>query len=180
MIASNKWSIDPSHSEVSFKVKHLMITTITGYFEKFTLELETHNDNFNTAKNIEFAAEINSINTNDKQRDEHLKSADFFNANVYSHLRFRGSKYQGANSHAVLTGALTIGSITQRVKLEVSFGGIVMDSYGQTKAGFSLSGSLSRKNFGLTWDAVTEAGNIVVSDEVRINAEIQLIKQIEV
>lgn len=178
MIAVDKWSIDSSHSEISFKVRHLMITTITGYFGKFTLELETRDDDFNTAKNIEFAAEINSINTNDKQRDEHLKSADFFNGAVYSHLRFKGSKYQETGSHAELTGALTIGSITRTVTLLVSFGGIVIDIYGQTKAGFSLSGTLSRKDFGLIWDAVTEAGHIVVSDEVRINAEIQIIKQV--
>lgn len=176
-MATYKWSIDPSHSEVAFKVKHLMITTITGYFGKFTLDLETTSNDFNTAKNIAFKAEINSINTNDTQRDEHLKSADFFNAEAYRYLEFTGVKYVGIGDEAQLTGNLTIGNITKAITLKVLFGGIVIDSYGQTKAGFSLSGQLSRKEFGLTWDAVTEAGNIVVSDEVRISAEVQVIKK---
>jgi polyisoprenoid-binding protein YceI len=155
-----------------------MITTITGYFGKFTLDLETTSNDFNTANNIAFKAEINSINTNDTQRDEHLKSADFFNGEVYRYLVFTGVKYTGVGDEAELIGNLTIGNITKAITLQVLFGGIVIDSYGQTKAGFSVSGKLSRKDFGLTWDAVTEAGNIVVSDEVRINAEVQLIKKI--
>jgi len=176
-MSAQKWIIDPSHSEVSFKVKHLMITTVTGYFKKFNLEVETDSDDFNTARNLEFTAEIDSINTNDAQRDAHLKSADFFNSEENKHLKFTGTKYEGSGSDAKLTGELTIGSVTKTITLNVEFGGIVVDGYGQTKAGFTVSGKLSRKDFGLTWGAVTEAGSIVVSDEVKINAEVQLIKQ---
>jgi len=176
-MSAQKWIIDPSHSEVSFKVKHLMITTVTGYFKKFDLEVETESNDFNTAKNLEFTAEIDSINTNDAQRDAHLKSADFFNSEENKHLKFSGTKYEGSGSDAKLTGELTIGGVTKAITLNVEFGGIIVDGYGQTKAGFTVTGKLSRKDFGLTWSAVTEAGSIVVSDEVKINAEVQLIKQ---
>jgi polyisoprenoid-binding protein YceI len=177
-MSTQKWIIDPSHSEVSFKVKHLMITTVTGYFRKFNLEVETENDNFNTAKKIEFTAEIDSIDTNDEQRNAHLKSADFFDGEQNKHLKFVGTKYEGVGEHAKLTGDLTIGSVTKTITLNVEFGGIIIDGYGQTKAGFTVTGKISRKDFGLTWSAVTEAGSIVVSDEVRINVEVQLIKQV--
>lgn len=176
-MSTQKWIIDPSHSEVSFKVKHLMITTVTGYFRKFNLEVETENDDFNTASKIEFTAEIDSINTNDAQRDAHLKSADFFNGEEHKHLKFSGTKYEGKGDDGKLTGELTIGGVTKTITLNVEYGGIIVDGYGQTKAGFTVSGKLSRKDFGLTWSAVTEAGSIVVSDEVKINAEVQLIKQ---
>jgi polyisoprenoid-binding protein YceI len=176
-MSTQKWIIDPSHSEVSFKVKHLMITTVTGYFRTFNLEVETEDDNFNAAKKIEFTAEIDSINTNDAQRDAHLKSADFFDGEQNKHLKFVGTKYEGSGERAKLTGELTIGSVTKTITLNVEYGGIIIDGYGQTKAGFTVTGKISRKEFGLTWSAVTEAGNIVVSDEVRINVEVQLIKQ---
>lgn len=176
-MSTKKWIIDPSHSEVSFKVKHLMITTVTGYFRTFNLEVETEEDDFNSAKKIEFTAEIDSIDTNDAQRDAHLKSADFFNGEENKHLKFSGTKYEGIGQDAKLTGQLTIGNVTKTITLDVEYGGIIVDGYGQTKAGFTVTGKISRKEFGLTWSAVTEAGNIVVSDDVRINAEIQLIKQ---
>lgn len=176
-MSTQKWVIDPSHSEVSFKVKHLMITTVTGYFRKFNLEVETDSDDFNTAKKIEFTAEIDSIDTNDAQRDAHLKSADFFNGEENKHLKFSGTKYEGKGEDGKLTGELTIGHVTKTITLNVEYGGIIVDGYGQTKAGFTVNGKISRKDFGLTWSAVTEAGSIVVSDEVRINAEVQIVKQ---
>jgi polyisoprenoid-binding protein YceI len=171
------WKIDPAHSEIQFKVKHLMITTVTGYFKKFDLEVETESDDFNTAKRIEFTADIDSIDTNNAQRDAHLKSADFFAGDQHSQLLFVGKKYQGDGDEAELTGDLTIRGITKPVKLHVEFGGIVVDPYGQTKAGFTLSGKISRKEFGLVWNAVTEAGHVVVSDDIKIHGEVQLIKQ---
>lgn len=171
------WKLDPTHSEVQFKVKHLMITTVTGYFKTFDLEVVTENDDFNTASKIEFTADINSIDTNNQQRDTHLKSADFFDAETYSQLKFVGSKYEGSGDEAKLHGDLTIRGITKPVTVSVEFGGIVVDPYGQTKAGFTISGKISRKEFGLTWNAVTEAGQIVVSDDIRLHGEIQLVKQ---
>lgn len=172
-----KWTLDPTHSEISFKAKHLMITTVTGYFKKFGLEVETENENFNTASTIKFSADVNSIDTNNEQRDNHLKSADFFNSAENSQVIFNGKKYEGSGDEGKLYGDLTIGQTTNPITLDVEFGGIVVDPYGQTKAGFTVDGKISRKAFGLTWNAVTEAGNVVVSDEVKIHAEIQLVKQ---
>lgn len=172
-----QWKIDPAHSEIQFKVKHLMITTVTGYFRKFDLEVETQTEDFNSASRIEFTADIDSIDTNNQQRDQHLKSADFFNGEEHGQLKFVGKKYEGSGDEAKLTGDLTIRGVTKPISLNVEFGGIVVDPYGQTKAGFTVTGKLSRKEFGLTWSAVTEAGQVVVSDEIRIHAEIQLIKQ---
>ncbi|HMJ48029.1 MAG TPA: YceI family protein [Ferruginibacter sp.] len=176
-MATTKWIIDPAHSEITFKVKHLMITTVTGYFRKFNLEVETEGDDFNTAKKIEFTADINSIDTNNQQRDTHLKSADFFDAEKNAQLKFIGKKYEGDGEAATLTGDLTIRDTTKPIKLNVEYGGIVVDPYGQTKAGFTVTGKVSRKEFGLVWNAVTEAGQIVVSDEIKVHAEVQMIKQ---
>jgi polyisoprenoid-binding protein YceI len=171
------WKIDPSHSEVQFKVKHLMITTVTGYFKKFDLEVVTESDDFTTASKIEFTADIDSIDTNNQQRDTHLKSADFFDADNHAQLKYVGHKYTANGEEGDLQGNLTIRGITKPVKVKVEFGGIVVDPYGQTKAGFTVLGKISRKEFGLTWSAVTEAGQVVVSDEIRLQCEIQLVKQ---
>lgn len=174
------WKIDPSHSEIQFKVKHLMITTVTGYFKKFDLEVETGTEDVHTASRIVFTADIDSIDTNNAQRDTHLKSPDFFHAEEHGQLRFNGTKYEvQGEGEALLHGELTIRGVTRPVTLRVEFGGMVVDPYGQTKAGFTVSGKVSRKEFGLTWNAVTEAGSVVVSDEIKIQAEVQLVKQAE-
>ena len=172
-----KWNIDPAHSEILFKVKHLMITTVTGSFKNYELQVETETDDFTTASKIEFTADINSINTNNEQRDTHLKSNDFFNAGEHPQLRFVGKKYEAVGDEAKLQGDLTIRGTTKPITLNVEFAGIVVDPYGQTKAGFTVDGKISRKAFGLTWNAVTEAGSVVVSDEIRIHAEVQLVKE---
>lgn len=172
-----KWKTDPAHSEIQFKVKHLMITTVTGYFKKFDLEVDTETEDFNTAKKILFTADINSINTNNDQRDTHLKSDDFFNAQKHPRLTFVGKSYRSDGDEAKLIGDLTIRETTKPITLNVEFGGLVVDPYGQTKAGFTVTGKISRREFGLKWNAVTEAGSIVVSDEIKIHAEIQLVKQ---
>lgn len=176
-MATIKWTIDPAHSEVLFKVKHLMITTVTGYFKKFDLQVETVSEDFATAHKIAFTADVNSIDTNNAQRDAHLKSADFFDAEKYNQLTFTGKTYADSGDEATLTGDLTIRGITKPVTLKVDFGGIVVDPYGNTKAGFTVAGKISRKEFGLTWGAVTEAGHVVVGDEIKIHAEVQLIKE---
>ena len=176
---TQQWKIDTTHSEIQFKVKHLMITTVTGYFKQFDLNVKTETDDFTTAKKIEFTADIDSIDTNNAQRDAHLKSADFFNAEEHGQLRFVGTRYEAKGDEAKLHGELSIRGITKPITLDVEFGGIVVDPYGQTKAGFTVSGKISRKEFGLTWNAVTEAGNVVVGDEIKIHAEVQLVKQPE-
>jgi polyisoprenoid-binding protein YceI len=172
-----KWTIDPTHSEITFKVKHLMISTVTGHFKKFDLTGETETNDFNTAKKIEFTADVDSIDTNNEQRDAHLKSADFFKAEEHPQIKFSGTKYEADGNEGKLYGNLTMAGTTKPVLLNVEFGGIVVDPYGQTKAGFTVTGKISRKEFGLTWNAVTEAGNVVVSDDIKINAEIQLVRQ---
>ncbi len=172
-----KWKIDPAHSEVQFKVKHLMISTVTGYFKEFDLEFETEDEDFGTAKNIRFTAAINSITTNAEQRDEHLRSADFFKADEHPQLIFEGQQYDNKQDPGSLKGNLTIRGVTKPLTLNVEFGGSVVDAYGQSKAAFVVDGKISRKEFGLTWNAVTESGSIVVSDEVKIHAEVQVIKQ---
>ena len=176
-MSKTKWVLDPAHSEIQFKVKHLMITTVTGYFKKFGLEVETDGDDFTNATKIEFTADVDSIDTNNEQRDNHLKSADFFNASEYKDIKFSGIKYTGTKEEGKLQGALTLRGVTGNVIANVEFGGIIVDPYGQTKAGFTVTAKISRKDFGLTWNAVTEGGGIVVSDEVKIHAEIQLVKQ---
>lgn len=172
-----QWKIDPAHSEIQFKVKHLMITTVTGYFREFDLDVTTETDDFNTASSIVFTANINSIDTNNDQRDTHLKSADFFDADNNPQLKFTGKEYKADGDEATLSGELNIRGVNKPITLKVEYGGMVVDPYGQTKAGFTINGKISRKEFGLTWNAVTEAGSVVVSDEIRIHAEIQLIKQ---
>ncbi|HWH62247.1 MAG TPA: YceI family protein [Ginsengibacter sp.] len=172
-----KWALDPVHSEIDFKIKHLMISTVTGHFNKFNLVAETETDDFNTAKKVEFTADISSIDTKHEQRNGHLLSADFFDVEKYPELKFIGKSYKIEDGEGKITGELTMHGITKPITLNVEFGGVVQDPYGQTKAGFTVTGKLSRKEFGLSWGAVSETGNVLLSDEVKINAEIQLIKQ---
>lgn len=174
-MTTNKWIIDPTHSEVSFKVKHLVISTVTGYFKKFEGSAESTSDDFEGAK-VAFAADIDSIDTNQADRDGHLKSADFFDAASFPQLSFEG-KIQNAGGDYKLVGELTMRGVTKSLTLDVDFGGVAADPYGQTKAGFEIEGKVNRKDFGLSWSAVTEAGNVVVSDQVRLLLSVQLVKQ---
>lgn len=171
------WKIDPAHSEIQFKVRHLMITTVTGYFRQFDLVVETEDDDFTQAKKVEFTAEASSIDTNSEQRDAHLRSADFFDVEKFGQIRYSGKVLERAGDDYTLTGDLTIRGITKPVSLNVRYGGMVVDPYGQTKAGFEVEGRISRKEFGLVWNAMTEAGQVVVRDDIRILCEIQLIRQ---
>jgi polyisoprenoid-binding protein YceI len=177
-MTTTKWVLDPSHSEVSFKVKHLMVTNVSGSFNSFSVTAETTDDNFTNAA-VVFSADTTSISTNSEQRDEHLKSADFFDAANFPQLTFKAAKLEKKNRDQdfELTGDLTIKGVTKSVKLNVEFGGVVKDPWGNTKAGFTVTGKINRKDFGLSWNAALETGGVMVSEEVRINSEIQLIKQ---
>lgn len=171
------WKVDTSHSEIQFKVKHLVISTVTGQFESFDASLEAENDTFEGAE-ISFSADIDSINTKNADRDGHLKSDDFFNAEKFPQMTFKSTSFEKVGEGVFkLTGNLTIRDITKEVTLDVDHGGVVVDPYGQTKAGFELTGSINRKEFGLSWSAVTEAGNLVVSDEVKLLLNVQVVKQ---
>lgn len=176
-MASTKWVIDPSHSEIQFKIRHLMITNVTGGFQVFSSTVETEGDDFSTAK-IHFSAKTDSITTGNEQRDNHLRSADFFDSAKYPEIVFEanGLIKKGDGEYEV-EGNFTMHGVTKKVKLAVEAGGVVKDPYGQTKAGFSVTTKINRKDFGLTWNAATETGSVMVSDEVRISAEVQYVKQ---
>ena len=171
-LVKTKWTIDPTHSEVGFKVKHMMISTVKGHFEEFEGHIEAESDDFKNAS-IEVNIKTASINTKNADRDGHLKSADFFNAEEFENITFKSNTFDGNT----LKGELTIKGITKEVELDVDFNGVAVDPYGQTKAGFEISGEINRQDFGLTWSAVTEAGNIVVSDKVMLTIDAQLTKQ---
>lgn len=172
---ATKWNVDPMHSEIGFKVKHMMITNVSGNFGSFNASAQTMNDDFSDAE-FNFVADINSINTGVADRDGHLKSDDFFNAEKFPQLTFRSTEVKKDGSEFIISGDLTIRDVTKKVQFSSEFSGIVTDPYGQIKAGFSIEGKIKRSEFGLTWSAVTEAGNIVVGDEVKLHAELQFVK----
>jgi len=170
------WQIDPMHSEIQFKVKHLVISTVTGSFQKFEGKIESETNDFNDAK-VSFTADIDSISTNNEQRDGHLKSDDFFSAAKFPHLTFEGTSFKQVNGDEYeLKGHMTIRDITKEITLKVELGGVAQDPYGNTKAGFSIEGTINRKDFGLAWSAITEAGGVVVSDEVKLILNVQVAK----
>lgn len=175
-MSTSTWNIDPMHSEVHFKVKHMMVSTVTGSFNEFEGVVTSVDDNFNKAS-IRFSANIDSIDTNIADRDAHLKSDDFFNAEKFPKMTFSSTSFENKGDQFELIGDLTIRDITKSVKLNVEYNGTAVDPYGQTKAGFEISGKISRKEFDLKWNAITEAGGIVVSDEVRLDINVQLTKQ---
>ncbi|OWK72558.1 YceI family protein [Pedobacter sp. AJM] len=175
-MATTKWTLDPTHSELQFKVKHLMITTITGNLKSFKAELDTENDEFENGK-ISFEGDINSLDTGNTDRDHHLKSADFFNAVQFPTMEFQSSSLRKEGGDYLIQGDLTIKGETKPVKLTAEFGGIATDPWGNTKAGFTLNGKIIRTDFGLTWNASIEGGGVMVSEEVRILGELQFVKQ---
>ncbi len=171
------YKIDASHSEISFKVKHLMITNVTGSFQKFDASMDSLNDDYSDAT-IKFEAIVDSISTNNEQRDGHLKSDDFFSAEKYPTINFVSSSFtKKAGNDYSLKGDLTVKGITKPIDLNVELGGEMKDPYGQQKVGFEINGKFNRSEFGLTWSATTEAGGIVVSDEVKLLLAVQMIKQ---
>lgn len=171
------YKIDAAHSEITFKVKHLMITNVTGSFTRFDATLESDADDFSDAK-ITFEADVDSVTTNNEQRDAHLKGDDFFAADKFPKLSFVSKNFtKKSDDQYTLTGDLTIRDNTKTVELAVEYGGTVTDPWGQVKAGFEINGKINRKDFGLTWGAVTEAGGVVVSDEVKLHFNIEMVRQ---
>lgn len=171
------YKIDASHSEISFKIKHLMISTVSGKFEKFDATLETETPDISNAS-IYFEADVNSINTHSEQRDGHLKSDDFFNAEQFPKLTFTSTNIKKvSDDEYVVTGDLTIRDVTKSVDLKVEYNGEIVDPWGQTRLGYEVNGKINRQEFGLKWSAVTEAGGIVVSDEVKLHLNLEMIKQ---
>lgn len=174
----SKWVIDASHSEIGFKVKHLMIANVRGTFNEFQASIYTTGDDFMTAE-IDFWLNPASVDTGDANRDGHLKAPDFFDVENHKEITFTGNTYEKINDEGeyYLHGDLTIKGITKRVKLNVEFTGVAKDPWGNTKAAFSISGKVNRKDWGLEWNAPLETGGLLVSEDVWINCEVQLLKQ---
>lgn len=176
-MATTKWVLDPTHSDVEFKVKHLMISTVTGRFSSFLADVSTEEEDFTKSK-VTFTVDAASISTNNEQRDGHIKGSDFFDVANHPQIKFVITKIENVDNDGSynLYGDLTIRSITKNVKLEVEFGGVIKDPWGNTRAGFAVNGKINRKDFGLTWHMTTDAGGIVLGDDVRIHVALELIK----
>ena len=176
-MATTKWVLDPSHSELGFKVKHLMVTNVSGSFNNFSVTAETSGDDFANAV-VTFSADTTSISTNSEQRDEHLKSADFFDAANFPAITFKATAFEkkGSGEEYELTGDLTIKDVTKTVEFDVVYNGTVKDPWGNTKAGFKLTGSINRVDYGIKWNVALEAGGVLVSEEVKIVCDIEIAK----
>ncbi len=173
--AKTKWVLDLSHSELNFKVKHLMISNVKGAFRKF--EAEVDGEDFTTSS-VQVTIDATSIFTNDDARDGHLKSADFFDVANYSEIIFKSTSFRKVDDENYkLAGQLTMKGVSKAVSLDVEFGGMNKDPWGNEKAAFSLTGLINRKDWGLNWNAALETGGVLVSDEVRISGDIQLVKK---
>jgi polyisoprenoid-binding protein YceI len=176
-LTKTKWALDNAHTEVQFKVKHLVISTVTGSFKTFGGALESEGDDFENAK-IDFSIETGSVDTNNSDRDTHLKSDDFFAVEKYPAIKFESTEFKKkTDSEYTLKGNLTIRDVTKPVELAVEHGGIIVDPWGNTKAGFEVNGKINRKDFGLTWSALTESGGMVVSEDVKLNINAEFAKQ---
>lgn len=172
-----KWTLDLSHSELEFKVRHMMITNVKGGFKKFDAEIISEGLDFSKST-IDVTIDASSISTGDDQRDGHLKSADFFEVDKYPTLSFKGTSFEKIDDDEYkLKGILEIRGVKKEVTLDVEFGGISKDPWGNEKAGFSVQGKINRKDFGLTWNAALETGGVLVSEEVKLSAEVQFVKQ---
>ena len=170
------WTIDTAHTEIGFKVKHLVVSTVSGKFTSFEVKLEGEKEDFSDAK-ISFTADVDSIHTGNEQRDGHLKSADFFDAAGHPKLTFTSTAIEKDGNDYKITGDLTIRETTKSIVLNAEFGGIEKSLYGQIVAGFEVTTKINRQDFGLKWGAVTEAGGLVVANDVKIIANVELIKQ---
>jgi len=175
MSNKEKWVLDPTHSELTFKVKHLMISNVKGEFKNFTADIENENlENVSVKVNVD----TSSVYTNNTDRDNHLKSADFFDVENYPVMTFESTNFTKVDDTELkLKGLLTIKGISKEIVLDVEYGGTNKDPWGNEKAGFSLNGKFNRKDWGLTWNAALETGGVLVSDEVKISGEVQFVKQ---
>ncbi|HNS64795.1 MAG TPA: YceI family protein [Anaerolineaceae bacterium] len=171
------WQIDYAHSQIQFIVRHMMLSKVRGVFEKFQGTVAY--DETNPANTlVQVAVETASINTREAQRDAHLRSADFFNSEVHPHMTFTGKRVELVDAnHARLIGDLTIRDVTREIVLDVEYFGQTKSPWGTTNAGFAATAKINRKDWGLTWNQVLEAGGVLVAEEVEINIELELTKQ---
>jgi polyisoprenoid-binding protein YceI len=176
-MATTKWAIDPTHSEIGFKVKHMMFTNVSGKFNNYEASIASDDNNFENAT-IEYSADIKSIDTGNSDRDNHLRSADFFDVENTPKMIFKSTSFTKVDDgNYELTGNLNIRGVEKQVKLPVEFSGIMTDPWGNTKVGLNITGKINRKDWGLNWNSALEAGGVLVSDDVRLNIELQFAKQ---
>ncbi|MBF6642181.1 polyisoprenoid-binding protein [Flavobacterium sp. J49] len=176
-MAKATWAIDPTHSEIGFKVKHMMFTNVSGKFNVFEADIQNEEENFETSA-IQFTSEVNSINTGNDDRDNHLRSADFFDVENFGKLTFKSSNVKKVNEGEYkISGDLTIKDVTKNITLDAEYSGLMKDPWGNTKIGLSLNGKINRKEFGLTWNAALETGGVLVGEDIKLNAEVQFVKQ---
>ena len=176
-MSTTNWIIDNTHSELHFKVKHLMVSWVTGSFKQFNATVETEGNDISTIK-VRFTADINSISTNNEQRDAHLRTGDFFDAEKYPQLIFESEKMEKINEENYkVYGTLTMRGVSKKIILNAEYGGITQDPWGNTRIGFSVSGKINRKDFGVSFSMVSETGGILLGEEVIINANAEFVKQ---
>lgn len=175
MANQTKWSIDQAHSVITFKVRHLMIANVKGSFKIFDASIYTSGKDFTTAQ-IDIWIDASSITTGDSKRDEHLKSADFFDVENHKQIAFTSGDFEKADAEGrqELWGELTMKGITKKIKLTVEFGGIIIDPWGNEKAGFTLTGTINRNDWGLVWNSTMETGGLLVGETVKISCEVEL------
>ncbi len=175
-MTTTKWTIDPTHSEITFKVKHLMISNVKGEFKVFQASID--GEDF-TKSPISVNIDVSSISTNNNDRDAHLKGPDFFEVEKHPEITFVSTSLKKVDDDEYkLVGNLTIKGVTKEITLDAEFGGFMKDPYGNEKAGFSVNGKIDRKDFGLNWNAALEAGGVMVGNEVKISAEVQFVKEV--
>lgn len=175
-MTTTKWALDPTHSEIQFKVKHLMISKVTGQFEKFDASVETEDNDMSTAK-VTFSADVNSISTNNEQRDAHLKNADFFDAENHPQLTFVSSKLEKVDEENYkLHGTLTMRGTSKDITLDVEYGGLITDPWGNTRTGFTINGKINRQDYGVSFGMVTETGGLLLGNDVAIHAQAEFVK----
>jgi polyisoprenoid-binding protein YceI len=178
-MSTTKWALDATHSELHFKVRHLMVSHVTGQFKVFTASVETEGDDITTAK-VHFEADVDSISTNNEQRDAHLKNTDFFDFEHYTKITFEGEKLEKSGTDEYkMNGTLTMRGVSKTVTLNVEFGGIVQDPWGMTRTGFSVTTKINRKDFGVSFSMVSETGGLLLGEEITINANVEFVKQPE-
>ena len=176
-MTQTKWILDSTHSELGFKIKHLMITNVSGSFKNFKAEVDTEETDFSTAQ-INLSAEMASISTNNEQRDAHLLNSDFFEVEKYPELEFKSTKVEKIDIETYsLFGELTMKGVTKPVRLNVEFNGLSKDPWGGERAGFVVNGKIKRSDWGVNFNGVLETGGVMLSEEVKIIGEIQLVKQ---
>lgn len=176
-MATSKWALDPTHSEVMFKVRHMMVSNVTGHFKQFNATVETDGDDISTAK-VHFTADLSSISTNNEQRDAHLRNGDFFDADNHPQIIFNGDRLEKVGTDEYIAhGNLTMRGNTRPASFKVEHGGIMTDPWGNTRTGFSLTGKVNRKDYGVSFSMVSETGGILLGDEVTINASAEFVKQ---